>query len=78
MKIRVGFDLTFDCPQPTPMIVMLNIHYSRVSDIVVPGSSDRRSFGSRSRAYRDMLRQLVQPARRAGRAGSALTADARD
>jgi transglutaminase-like putative cysteine protease len=36
MKIRVGFELIYDCPQPTPMILMLNIHYTRVSDIVVP------------------------------------------
>jgi transglutaminase-like putative cysteine protease len=36
VQLRVGFDLTYDCPQPTPMIVMLSIHYSRVSDIVRP------------------------------------------
>lgn len=34
MRIRVGFEMVFDCPQPTPMILNLNIHYSRVSDIV--------------------------------------------
>ena len=36
MLLRVGYDFTYVCPQPTPMILMLNIHYSRVSDIVVP------------------------------------------
>ena len=36
MRIRVGYELVYDCPQPTPMILMLNIHYSRVSDLVVP------------------------------------------
>ncbi len=36
MEIRVGYELTYDCPQPTPMILKLNIHYSRVSDIVSP------------------------------------------
>ncbi len=36
MQIRVGYDLKFDCPQPLPMIVMLNIHYSRASDVVRP------------------------------------------
>ncbi len=35
MKIRVGYDLTYDCPQPTPMILMLNIHFTRVSDLLV-------------------------------------------
>jgi transglutaminase-like putative cysteine protease len=32
--LRVGFDLTYQCPQPMPMIVHLNIHYSRAADIV--------------------------------------------
>jgi transglutaminase-like putative cysteine protease len=36
MQIRVGYELIYDCPQPTPMILTLNIHYTRVSDIVVP------------------------------------------
>jgi transglutaminase-like putative cysteine protease len=36
MRIRVGYELAYDCPQPTPMILMLNIHYSRVSDMLAP------------------------------------------
>ena len=36
MHIRVGYEMVYDCPQPTPMILMLSIHYTRVSDIVVP------------------------------------------
>lgn len=36
MYLRVGYELIYDCPQPTPMILTLNIHYSRVSDIVAP------------------------------------------
>lgn len=36
MHIRVGFELIYDCQQPIPMILNLNIHYSRASDIVVP------------------------------------------
>ena len=36
MKIRVGYELVFECPQPTFMILMLNVHYSRVSDLAVP------------------------------------------
>lgn len=36
MKIRVGFELIYDCPQPTPMMLMLNIHYTRASDLAVP------------------------------------------
>ena len=36
MQIRIGYELIYDCPQPTPMILTLNIHFTRVSDIVVP------------------------------------------
>ncbi len=35
MQIRVGYELIYDCPQPTPMLLMLNVHHSRVADIVV-------------------------------------------
>ncbi len=36
MQIRVGFEMSYQCPQPTPMILALNIHYSRASDLVRP------------------------------------------
>jgi transglutaminase-like putative cysteine protease len=36
MQIRVGYELVYSCPQPTPMLLMLNLHYTRASDIVVP------------------------------------------
>ena len=36
MQIRVGYELIYDCPQPTPMILTLHIHSTRVSDIVIP------------------------------------------
>jgi transglutaminase-like putative cysteine protease len=34
MQIRVGFEMIYDCPQPTPMIFNLNVHHTRVSDLV--------------------------------------------
>ncbi len=36
MKIRIGYELVYDCPQPTPMILTLNVHYTRVSDMLIP------------------------------------------
>ena len=36
MKIRIGYEMIYECPQPTPMILTLSVHYSRVSDIIVP------------------------------------------
>ncbi|MDD2704989.1 MAG: transglutaminase family protein [Acidocella sp.] len=35
MKIAVGYELIYQFPQPTPVLAMLNIHYSRAADIVV-------------------------------------------
>jgi hypothetical protein len=32
MKLRVGYELQYAFPQPTPVILMLNIHFTRVSD----------------------------------------------
>ena len=36
VEIRVGYELIYDCPQPTPMMLVLNIHYSRAPDLLVP------------------------------------------
>ena len=36
MQIRLGYELTYNFPQPTPMILALSIHYSRASDVVIP------------------------------------------
>jgi transglutaminase-like putative cysteine protease len=36
MQIRVGYELVYRVPQPTPMILTLSVHYSRVSDLTRP------------------------------------------
>ena len=36
MLIQVGYELVFNCRDRTPMILMVNVHYSRASDIVRP------------------------------------------
>ncbi|MBK5103131.1 MAG: transglutaminase family protein [Burkholderiales bacterium] len=56
MKIRVGFEMIYDCPQPTPMIFNLNVHFTRASDLVrrddllfdppVPVAAYRDTFGN--------------------------------
>ena len=38
IQLRVGYELVYDCPSPTPMALMLNIHHSRVNDIIEPDS----------------------------------------
>jgi transglutaminase-like putative cysteine protease len=36
MKLRVVFEMNYEFPQPTPMIMVLGTHFTRASDIVVP------------------------------------------
>ncbi len=36
MKIRLGYELIYECPQPTPIILNLNVHYSRAGDLDRP------------------------------------------
>ena len=48
MQIRVGYELVYDCPQPTPMLLMLNVHHARAADIVVPDRPRDRARRSRS------------------------------
>jgi transglutaminase-like putative cysteine protease len=36
MRIRIGYEFLYNLPQPTPMILAVNIHYSRASDIIIP------------------------------------------
>lgn len=56
MHIRVGFEMAFQCPGPTPMILALSIHPSRAVDLVradllvtdppVPVTAYRDLFGN--------------------------------
>ena len=36
MKIRVGYELIYDFPQSTPLILVLGIHFTRAPDVIVP------------------------------------------
>ena len=36
MKIRAGYEISYDCLQPTPMILTLSVHPSRFSDLLTP------------------------------------------
>ena len=54
MQIRVGFEMEYQCPGPTPMILALNIHYSRASDLVRPDHLVTRPAVPVT-AYRDLF-----------------------
>ena len=36
MQFRVGYELIYDFPQPTPIILVVNVHESRAADLVAP------------------------------------------
>lgn len=65
MKIRVGFEMAYECPQATPMILALSIHYSRASDLERPDLLTS-SPAVPMAAYRDLFgnwcSRLVAPA----------------
>lgn len=56
MRLKIGCEMTFQFPQVTPLIAMLNVHFSRVSDLerpdhlitspAVPIESYRDAFGN--------------------------------
>ena len=52
MRVRVGYELIYECSQPTPMMLLLNVHHSRFSDIIVPDHL-RTDPALQLEAYRD-------------------------
>jgi transglutaminase-like putative cysteine protease len=36
MKIHAGYEISYECSQPTPMILMLSVHPSRAADLLTP------------------------------------------
>jgi transglutaminase-like putative cysteine protease len=52
IQIGVGYELIYECPQPTPMILTLKIHPTRTADIVVPDLMTTDPYVPLS-AYRD-------------------------
>lgn len=67
MQIRVGFEMAYECPKPTPMILSLNIHHSRAADLVHPDILVTRPVVPIT-AYRDLFgnwcSRIVAPAGR--------------
>ena len=36
MLIRAGYEISYDCPQPTPMLLVVSVHPSRMADLKTP------------------------------------------
>jgi hypothetical protein len=62
MKIRVGYELIYDFPKSTPVIMVLGTHFTRASDVIVPDYLTTSPSVPIS-PYRDVFGNLVQPHR---------------
>lgn len=67
MQLRIGYELNYNFPQPTPMILVVNVHHSRSSDLIVPDRLTVEPFVP-IKDYRDafdnLCRRFVAPAGR--------------
>ncbi|MDH8335464.1 hypothetical protein QIG46_28745, partial [Klebsiella pneumoniae] len=36
IRIRAGYEMIYDFPQATPMIMVLGTHFTRASDVITP------------------------------------------
>ena len=67
MRIRAGYDISYDCPAPTPMLLLLNVHPSRVADMETADVIHTEPF-TYVRSYFDLFgnvcSRLVAPAGR--------------
>ena len=80
MHIHVGFEMIYDSPQPTPIIFNLNVHFTRVSDLLgrdalvvdppVPVAAYRDGFGN-------WCTRIVAPTGRTRISADALVRDTR-
>ena len=67
MQIRAGFEIAYECRQPTPMLLMLSLHPTRMADLV--GRAPHRLHpADRSEGISRRVRQRLHPHPRAGRA----------
>ena len=78
MQIRLGYELIYNFPQTTPMILALNIHYSRASDIIIPDyltTEPPVSIGGYRDGFGNWCTRLVAPPGRMRIATNALVRD---
>lgn len=78
MKLRIGYELTYEFQQPTPVILVVNVHDSRAADIIVrddlviephtPMASYRDLFGN-------LCHRILAPAGRLRLTTDAVIAD---
>jgi transglutaminase-like putative cysteine protease len=58
MRIRAGYEISYDCAQPTPMALTLTVHPSRAGDLLTPGPITFTA-GVIPRVYQDRFGNIV-------------------
>jgi transglutaminase-like putative cysteine protease len=78
MRIRVGYELIYDFPQPTPIIMVLGAHPTRAADVIVSDALQTDPVVQIS-PYRDLYgnwcSRLVAPAGRMRLSGDGIVHD---
>jgi transglutaminase-like putative cysteine protease len=78
MKIRVGFELVYEFAQPTPVVLMLNVHPSRTCDLLKPDQLQVSPLVPVTRyldSFGNVCRRLIAPAGRIEIMTDAIVAD---
>jgi transglutaminase-like putative cysteine protease len=78
MQIRVGYELIYNFPQPTPIILTVNIHASRAADLLAPDfmvTDPAVPVSGYYDSYGNWCSRLVAPAGRVRMGGNATLRD---
>lgn len=78
MKIRLGYDITFETPQPVAMVAMLHVHPTRAPDLLEPDVLETNSGVTKDEyvdSFGNRCTRLVTPAGELQLRGTTLIAD---
>jgi transglutaminase-like putative cysteine protease len=67
MRIRTGFEIIYECPEPVPMLLMLSVHTSRRADLETPDwlrTDPNRDVRQYLDSYGNICSRVIAPAGR--------------
>ena len=65
MKLRIGYEFNYRFPQPTPCLLVLNVHHSRIGDLASPDAvitAPSTTLSSYRDAFGNWCSRMVAPA----------------
>ncbi len=78
MQIDIGYEFLYDLPQPTPMLLTVHVHYTRVSDLLIPDhliTAPRVAVTGYRDLFGNWVSRIVAPAGRIRLSSHAIIAD---